>query len=343
MTVDQETGPGCPVAAGGNRLEWRQLPPAIRGGIEARLGATVTAAASQAGGFSPGLAARLVLSDGRRVFVKAISADQAPSGPSVYRREARVAAALPSTVPAPRLLWTLDEDGWVVLALEDIEGRPPSVPWRAAELRQVLDSLVGLAEVLTPAPVPVARMVDVLDEDFRAWRRFAGQEDIGLPEGSTVHRPAAAVPAVDRLRELSPWAAANRERLAEREAGWAALADGDSLLHGDLRADNLLLTPDGRVVVVDWPWACIGAPWVDLVFMLPSIAMQGGADPETIVREHPLLRQVPADAVTAVLTALAGFFVESALQPPPPGLPTVRAFQRGQGLAVLDLIRRRID
>ena len=32
----------------------------------------------------------------------------------------------------------------------------------------------------------------------------------------------------------------------------------------DIRADNILLTQD-RVVFVDWPWACIAAPWFDLL------------------------------------------------------------------------------
>ena len=35
--------------------------------------------------------------------------------------------------------------------------------------------------------------------------------------------------------------------------------------------------------------------------------------------------------VTATVCALAGYFTERSLRPPPPGLPTVRAFQAAQG------------
>jgi hypothetical protein len=43
------------------------------------------------------------------------------------------------------------------------------------------------------------------------------------------------------------------------EAGWSQAAAGTTLLHGDLRADNLLLTP-GRVMLVDWPTPLSGRP-----------------------------------------------------------------------------------
>jgi RIO-like serine/threonine protein kinase len=38
------------------------------------------------------------------------------------------------------------------------------------------------------------------------------------------------------------------------EATWAGHAAGTTLLHADIRADNVLLT-GGGVVVVDWPHA----------------------------------------------------------------------------------------
>ena len=46
------------------------------------------------------------------------------------------------------------------------------------------------------------------------------------------------------------------------------------------------LTPT-RVVAVDWPWACVGAAWVDLLLLLPSVTMQGGPDPAADLRHPP--------------------------------------------------------
>ncbi len=63
----------------------------------------------------------------------------------------------------------------------------------------------------------------------------------------------------ERPARLDGWSARHLDRLARLEAEAPAAAVGDTLLHLDLRADNLLLTRD-RVVVVDWPHARVGAP-----------------------------------------------------------------------------------
>lgn len=70
----------------------------------------------------------LTLSNGRRVFVKAMNAQRWPLEAGTYRTEALVAAALPAQVPAPRFLKTLDDGHWTVLAFEDIDGTTPSQP-----------------------------------------------------------------------------------------------------------------------------------------------------------------------------------------------------------------------
>ena len=76
--------------------------------------------------------------------------------------------------------------------------------------------------------------------------------------------------------------------------------------------------------VVDRP------PWVALV--LTDVAGRQPDLPWQVME----LRQVVAtldrlaDAVTALVCAMAGYVTERSLQPPPPGLPTIRAFQAAQ-------------
>jgi len=56
----------------------------------------------------------------------------------------------------------------------------------------------------------------------------------------------------------------------------------------NLRADNIMIDADHRsVMLIDWPHASIGAPWLDLAFMLPSVAMQGGGDPQKLFLRAP--------------------------------------------------------
>jgi len=308
----------------GERLHWDQLPEAIRHVLEARLGSVVTESVTQPGGFSPGVAARLRLADGRRVFIKAISSRPNPDSPAMHRREARIAAALPASVPTPRLLWSYDDGDWVAMVFEDVDGWTPVTPWRPEELSRVLDALTQLVKSLTPSPIAVETIAERLHEPLQGWRTLQ----------------AAARTKGDELSGVPDWARRNLERLAQVESEWETASEGATLLHFDLRADNILLTPD-RVLVVDWPHASLGAGWMELLQILPSIAMQGGPKPWEIFDSHPLGRRAPEREVTAVLAAVSGYLVRQSRLPAPPGLPTLRAFQRDQGIPAVEWLRRR--
>src|SRR6478672_10617004 len=111
--------PAEPPPDRGVRRHWGELPYAVRSAFEEWFGTRIVTAVTQPNGFSPGVAARLVGEDGRRVFVKAVHPERNAISPEMHRLEARVVAALPPDVPVPRLLWSYDEgpEGWVLLAL----------------------------------------------------------------------------------------------------------------------------------------------------------------------------------------------------------------------------------
>ena len=319
------TGMSPPTAppATGVRTPWKALPGHVHEAVARLLGSPVTRAVTQAGGFSPGTAARVRTADGTRAFVKAVSAEANPHSPDLHRTEARNAAALPAGVPAPRLLGAHDDGTWVVLVFEEVAGRQPHVPWREAELVRVLRAVEQLGRVLTPSPVAASPVAESLAGAFDGWRRLLDSA------------------AGDVTGRLDPWTVGHLPELARLAAPWAESASGDTLAHADLRADNMLLTDDGGVVFVDWPHAVRAAPWFDLLVMLPCVRAQGGPDPEELFTQHPLAEGADPSGVTATLAGLAGFFVEHSLRPPPPGLPTLRAFQRAQGDAALAWLRTR--
>lgn len=309
--------------ASGVRYSWTDIPKQVRSALAESLGAEVVEAASQHGGFSPGAAARLRLSDGRCVFAKAAGPVPNPETPEVYRREADVAARLPTEVPAPRLLLSLEAAEWVVLVLEDIDGDHPHLPWTARELGMVKDVIARLAVVLTPTPLP--DLPRLSDDEFAGFAELADEAANG-----------------GALEGLDGWIRRHLDRLATLESRWAEAATGGTLLHTDIRADNLLVTGDD-IYVIDWPHASIGPAWADLLFMLPSVAMQGGPDPWTLFDTHPVQAGAEPERVDAVLCGLAGYFVSEARRPAPPGLPTLRAFQRAQGEQAVRWLRQRLD
>jgi aminoglycoside phosphotransferase (APT) family kinase protein len=315
-----------PPAPHGVRLEWADVPARVRAATDAVLGTAICTATNIAGGFSPGPAARCELRDGRTVFVKAVGAELNARSLAMHRREATIAAALPADYPSPRLLHHVDVDDWTVLVFEHCAGRMPAQPWRADDLATVLELLTVMSRYGTPCPIEwLEREGESLGGDVARWNWRALDDEPAL---------------VDRL---DPWSRRHLARLAALEDGWIAASAGDSLLHHDVRADNVLLR-DGApapALVVDWPSARAGAAWVDLLGFLPSAVMQGAGDAELIFRAHPLGRAADPDRVTTSLAALAGYFVRTALLPAPPGLPTVRPFQAAQGVVAIDWLAQR--
>jgi hypothetical protein len=89
-----------------------------------------------------------------------------------------------------------------------------------------------------------------------------------------------------------------------------------------------------------WPWACLGPAWLDTVGLLVNVNLYGGHDVDALLARYA--GDPEPDDVTGVLAGLAGYFVDAARQPPARGLPTMRAFQRAEGLATLALLRTRL-
>ncbi len=210
----------APHGATARRLEWPFLPANLRAYIERKCGSPVVEAISQTSGFTPGFASVLVCEDGSRHFVKAASVKAQRLFADSYREEARKLAALPASVPAPRLLWHLDDD-WVVLGIEYVAARAPHRPWQPADLDALLDALETCADALTPPPT--------------RWS--------STPRRTTSRRcwtagPASARPAPTSIPRTWP-----------RPRPWPAAtprcARGDTLVHTDIRSDNVLIDADG--------------------------------------------------------------------------------------------------
>jgi aminoglycoside phosphotransferase (APT) family kinase protein len=292
----------------GVRTSWDGVPAAIREGAEEVVGARVITATNLAGGFSPGPAARCDLSDGRSVFVKAAGLALNPVSPGMHRREAAVLAAMPSEVPAPRLIGVVDDGDWVALVTEWIDGRMPTAPLSHDDVKRFLRVVDRLAQIAADETLP--QCVEAHPSLFGHWQLLAEQPLPGLDEWSHRH-----LQDLDRL---------------ERDVEHAA--QGDRLVHLDLRTDNVIFADadEEHDIVVDWPGACRGAPWVDLVCLLPSLELDGAPGCEQVFAEQRVGASANPDDVDALVATLAGYFTRMSL-PAPRGLPTVRAFQAAQG------------
>ncbi len=287
------------------RPSWHELPCELREGLVERLG-EIASAQVQTGGFTPGLAARLRLTTGERIFVKGIGVDHVLAGK--YMTEGKVGEALPARLPAPRLRWQGEVTGWFVLVFDDVDGRHPDLSPGSPDVTRVASTVAGLSEVLTPCPIADAPPATVeLADIVHGWRELA-----------------AGPPA-----DLDDWTRRHLLDLADLETRWLAAADGETLLHGDINRSNLLVNRTGDVWVIDWAQPVRGAAWVDVADLVPHLILAGHtpADAEKALTDVAVWRDTDPDVITSYAAAFAGYWTRMSYRPAPPGVPNLRGYQ----------------
>ena len=226
--------------------------------------------------------------DGGRAFLKVGHIDPSPEW---VRDEYKVYGVVEGDF-MPELLGFEDGES-PLLILEHIVDAWWPPPWRDEDVAAVQAALEEIAAVEVDRDLP--RLVD------NAWP--------GWPEVAADPEPFLGLGLVSRK-----WLDGALPALVDAAA--ATQLDGDSLLHCDVRSDNLCIR-HGRAVLVDWNHARVGNPAVDLAFWLPSLRLEDGPPPESF-------------DVDELAPFVAGFFAALAGLPKPEGAPTVREFQRAQ-------------
>lgn len=303
------------------RTGWTELPVGLHRAVEGMLGGVVVEASSQIDGFSPGSADRVRTAAGRRAFVKAVDRDSNSGTYDLHLRELGVMERMPDGVRAPRLLGSYVTDGWAGLVLEDIDGMHPGADGDGRDVDAVLDALSSFPRVDAADAFGLPSAADEFAGDAEGWHRLEADGALG---------------------ELPAWAQTSFERLVQAADGVGAVAAGEHLQHLDCRADNAIIDQDGIAWIIDWPWAGVGARWTDGVCYLFDVRMRGeDIDVDEVLRQHPLFAGVTDADVDSVLAALTGGYLFRSRLPAPPGMPTLREFQRQEALTGLAWLQQR--
>jgi hypothetical protein len=258
-------------------------------------------------GYTPARRWVVTLSDGKTAFVKVATDEQTASW---LRDEHLAYSVLRGARFMPRYLGWYDDGRAPVLALEDLSTAswpPPWTPEAIDAVRRALDEVHA-----TPPYEDLPR---------------AGDDHLAIRSGWAEVRAAG-----DPFLSLGLCSAAWLERSIDvlDAAAREAPLDGGALLHLDVRSDNVCLR-DGRALLVDWNWASVGNPDLDLLAWLPSLRHDGGPEPDEIAPGH-----------AEIASAIAGFFCANAARPPIPTAPGVRSFQLAQARVALPWAAREL-
>lgn len=316
--------------AAGVRLPYAGLPEPVRSWVAAQLDAPIAEIIDRQGGFSPGVAATVRSTSGSGLFVKAVSGTINTDSLRMYRNERDRGLRLPRLSgilkPTGSTEIEIDDQQWIVITFPLLEGSTPPHPWSAADAGRVLDAILALQRRLTPSPwseVPdqTAEMIDFLS----GWQKLAGtQDDPWLAD---------------------PWIARHLESLGRLEREVTDLIPGNTLCHWDLRADNIVMTPDA-VWLVDWAHARNAAAWVDPVLLLADFVSSGAGRSDAGdldlqgLLAHPVFESVSGDQAFGLIGSLGAALHLASGRPAPPGLPTIRDWQRLTSNALLEFTKK---
>lgn len=126
-----------------DRISWHDLPPSTRRAVERHTGQVERAETA-----SHGVMSRLactVHARAGRLFVKGTLLDD-PSA-WVYRHEAQVTRHAPL---APRVLWEVEEAGWLLVGYEYVDGRHPDLSPGSPDVSSLVRTLTAVSEVPWP-------------------------------------------------------------------------------------------------------------------------------------------------------------------------------------------------
>ncbi len=305
------------------RVQRVTLPERLTAWICSELGSSVVSAVPQAGGISPGPAARLELADGRRYFIKAVAESEAPYMPRHFRLEIDVLRILPTVPYRPSLVATYDDGDWVALLLEDVDGTHPNLsdPAVADAARDVVRAQT---RALTPDPLRLEC------------------DDVA----ATVRRWHAAIAAIDPVvrGKLPHWWRQEEPKLLRRLGSLPDRMPPETWCHFDVRDDNMLVRTDGTMVILDWGMARSGPAWMDeMLLALHDV---------TTPRFDRRVAEVPAygvgsddgreDTVTDYLLCLGISLAAVAYGASPVGLPRLMSQRRAESHRLLVGAARRL-
>lgn len=295
------------------RLGREEIASEVFDFLEEYLGGEIVEFHNQTGGYSNGAAAKVVSASGQRAFVKIATAASGGRTFGLYQDEARILRSLPPELPVPPLLALYETHNWIALVIESVDGRSPTTP---DDFAAVVSTVSKFPPVPNDSFPSVAATYSFLET---SW---------------------AKVPNESKL--LSEWSRKNRKRLSEVAARGLQAIDGEYLVHGDLRPDNVLIDDRGKVWLVDWPYALRGARWFDpLLFMFDASLSQPKMGIHHVLQTHELFANVPDQDIDALLSGYAAYSILASSQPLDGVSQELRDFQANNAKALLSLLQER--
>jgi hypothetical protein len=261
--------------------------------IEKVMGMRPTAVREIDRGYTRALRLIVQFPDYSSVFAK-LSTDSITA--SWLRSEYQIYRHVQADFMAKLVAW--DDDGAEpALVLEDLSTGIWPDKWTDHTIAKVLRMLESVRSTTVPAELPT---LESMRTDLASWSLVAQQPEpflsLQLCSSEWLKQALPALTAADKKAPLA----------------------GSDLVHMDVRSDNICFVGE-RAILVDWNWACVGNGIFDLLLWLPSLKLEGGPDPQSIISGEANL-----------VALMTGYFAYRAPMAPPHPNSKVRDLQLQQ-------------
>lgn len=270
------------------------------------------------GGFSPAHRGIVTMSDGMKVFVKTVGADE---NKRWIQKEIAVYLFLlkHNYAYVPKLLACNAElTGFALEALTTSNGWNWADTWDEARVDATLHAMDELATI-TPSEEEKEQFgTKSISKATDGWQYLRND-----PGKQTLLRKKLLAGGRETLA-----ATLDIQAMANRSAMYPF--KDDIVVHHDIRADNCAWHPQTHTVaLIDWEWAQLGDRTIDRNAMLAHVYKSGL---QVLTGYRDLLDP-------AALEWLAGFWLNASTNPLPAGSHNqhVRSYQLASGIAALDL------
>lgn len=247
---------------------------------------------------------KVKLEDDSYVFVKSATDEETSKW---IRDEYKIYGKLKANF-LPKLIG-YEDSGHPVLILEDLSSGFWPPPWSSGYISRVKETLKDVAQTEPPSDLPSLERIG----DKKGWCEISEN-----PSGFL------------SLKLVSQeWLDKNLIHLLKAEEQMDL--KGNSLVHCDVRSDNICFIGE-RTLLVDWNWASIGNPALDLISWLPSLHSEDGPAPWEITVSEPEL-----------IAWVAGYFASHAYLPPHKQGSSIRELQLAQLKSALPWAARALN
>lgn len=239
----------------------QQPPGYLHDLVSTTMGKNATAWQVPDCGLSAALRYSVVLDDNSRIFVKASTDEETAQW---LRNEHLLLSSINAKFAPAVIAWIDTPDMHPVLITEDLSHAywPAShagVNWRDGDFDLLFEALRNMGSVTPPRSLTAMQ-----NNKHSLWTKVANDPK----------------PFLNLKLCSEKWFADSIDVLTHAES--TRDITGTSLVHNDVRSDNICIL-NNRVKFVDWSHAAIGSASHDLCTLLPTLHLEGGPSPYSVM------------------------------------------------------------